>query len=447
MPETWLRALVVCGLLGGLAAAPGARAAGNAGEPGRVSQRLENGLEILVLPEPERDVAAVFVTYLVGSRDEEAGTRGYAHLFEHLMFTGTAAVPDWPKAMAELGGRSRSMTTTDWTAFQSEVPRTAVRRVLELEADRMRGLSLEAAGIAQATAAIRIEEAARSAEPYTIAAIADRLRPLAFPEHPYARAPVADTLDATAPDRCRAFYAQHYGPDRALLVVAGGVDPDSAIAQASALFGGVASTGTVRAPLPPLPPPSVRSRVEPSADGETIIAIGYRVPGLGKPDFSLSRLVHAFLAGGAAPILRDAVRDGGPPAVLANAALDEATGLLTVAVHLGPGTDPRPARERLVAAVPLLVETIDAQALTHSRDRLRLTDASLASTVSGRAAAAARNYLARRERAAGDASAGVDLIELNPADCARFANTYLGPDAAVSLLIAPPASAGATETR
>ncbi len=470
IPAAVLAVILIAALMGTSAspAAAGETAPGSAMR----SERLPNGLEVLVLPEPGRDVAAVIMFYRVGSRDEEPGTTGYAHLFEHLMYTGTAAVPDWHATMTALGGKTRSATAPDWTAFASDVPRSAATRVIALEADRMHGLTLDRAAVTRAMADIRNEDAARSAAPLAAADLADLLRPLAFPGHPYARAQKPRTMDAADPDRCRAFYSRHVGPDRAVLVVAGGVDPDSIVAAARAATSTLAPAGATRPPLPPLPPlppPDARRRVE-SRAGPPTIAAGYRVPRLGEPDFAAAKLVHALLAD-AAPILGAAVADGGPGAPWVGVDLDEATGLLTVAARPDPTTAPAPALDRLIAAVPLVIEAGDPQSIATTRDRLRLTEAALAGTVGGRAAAAARAYLAAGTAASGPAavapgatpaapavrtagsaaaaqpgaSAGAEFAALGASDVIRFAGAQLRADQAVSLILAPAPSAGATD--
>ncbi len=410
---------------------------GAAAVPVLESERLDNGLEVLILPEPGREVAAVLVWYLTGSRDEEPGTFGYAHLFEHLMFSGTQDVPDWDEAVAALGGRSQSMTTSNWTAFETDISLLHVNRIIALEADRMRGLKLDRAAVAQALDDIRLEQVARGRQPLTVGDLGDLLRPLAFPDHPFALAPKATDLDPADPELCRAFYSRHYGPDRAMLVVAGGVVADSILAAARHHFGPIPSTGAVRSPLPALPPlPAERRSLVPGR-GSPTVAAGYRVPRLGEADATLSRLVHAVINQGAAPILREAVRDGGPPAVAVSAALDQSIGLLTVAARLDPGADPDTALDRLINALPLVVEAIDEQLIATSREQLRLADATLSGTVSARAAAAAQDYMAKSESPGDESVPGAHLVALGSDDCTRFARTYLQPEAAVSLVFAP----------
>jgi predicted Zn-dependent peptidase len=385
--------------------------------------------------------------YRVGSRDEEAGTTGYAHLFEHLMYTGTAAVPDWHATMTALGGKTRSQTATEWMVFASDVPRAAAARVIAIEADRMRGLTLDRAAVSRAVADIGNEEAARSAAPLAAADLADLLRPLAFPGHPHARPQKPRTMDPADPDRCRAFYTRHFGPDRALLVVAGGVDPDTVLAAARGTMGHFAPAGATRPPLPaltPLPPLAARRRVE-ARPGAPTIAVAYRVPRLGEPGFPAAKLVHALLAE-STPILGAALADGGPGATWAGIDLDEATGLLTVGARLDPGADPATALDRLGAAVPLVLEASAPQIIATTRDRLRMTEAALTGTVGGRAAAAARDHLAAGAPAPADAAA--ELAALRASDVTRFAGDHLRADQAVSLILAPapnssPASAGA----
>jgi zinc protease len=105
---------------------------------------LPNGLKVLFLADHKAPVATVQVFYHVGSKDEHVGNRGVAHMFEHLMFKGSAHVPpeDHSRLLKEVGGQVNAFTTEDVTAFHQTVPPSVVDFAIKLEAERMRGLRL-----------------------------------------------------------------------------------------------------------------------------------------------------------------------------------------------------------------------------------------------------------------------------------------------------------------
>lgn len=104
---------------------------------------LENGLTVILQNIPEASIANVNVLYKVGSRNETPTKTGLAHLFEHLMFTGTAAVPDYDTPIQLAGGENNAFTNTDFTNYYISVPKQNLDLAIFLEADRMHNLSLK----------------------------------------------------------------------------------------------------------------------------------------------------------------------------------------------------------------------------------------------------------------------------------------------------------------
>ena len=108
------------------------------------SWTLPNGLQVLFLADHKAPIATVQVFYHVGSKDEHVGIRGVAHMFEHMMFKGSAHVPpeEHARLLKEVGGQVNAFTTEDLTAYHDTVPPSYVGFALELEAERMRNLKL-----------------------------------------------------------------------------------------------------------------------------------------------------------------------------------------------------------------------------------------------------------------------------------------------------------------
>jgi len=191
---------------------------------------LDNGLRLIVHEDHTTPLAAVNVWYHVGSRDEEPGRTGFAHLFEHLMFEGSANVPpgEFDRALEEVGGSNNGSTTADRTNYWETVPSNAVELALFLEADRMGGL-LEVLSAerfdAQRDVVMNERRESYDNRPYGLAH--ERLLNALYAEdHPY-HWPVigfmADIEAASLAD-AQAFCRTWYTPNNASIAVAGDVE-------------------------------------------------------------------------------------------------------------------------------------------------------------------------------------------------------------------------------
>src|SRR6056297_431034 len=210
------------------------------GADGIESHELANGLRVALAPRPGARTVTVRVAYEVGSRDDPDGLGGLAHLVEHLMFKGSERVADGEhfRRVRDVGGRVNAFTDWDLTEYVDTLPPSALPRVLESEADRMRGLRLDAASLETQRAAIQEEEALRILNvPYAEAA-ASFLGQI-WRQTPYDHSPMgtdAERQAATLAD-VEAFHAEHHAPDNAVLVLTGGFDPVAARASIAETFG------------------------------------------------------------------------------------------------------------------------------------------------------------------------------------------------------------------
>jgi predicted Zn-dependent peptidase len=373
------------------------------------SEALPNGLIVLLDPAPEREVVAVQIWYRTGYADDL--TPGDAHLIEHLMSEGTAAVPDFNAAMRSVGARTRSATGPELTRFESEVPRAGLDSVLVLEADRMRGLKIDHGSVGRAEKEIAAEEEARAGRrPQSLADFAERVAPFLFGDHPFG--PVSGPV---TPDRCQAFYEQFYGPERALLVLAGGFDPDRARRAIKTHFGPLAKTGAPARERPPRPALKGEARAV-SAPGTPHVVLAYFLPGPESKLFPAVPLVPSFLNVEGLPLVEQICAQAGAPARFLGGTLDETTGLLCVVAR--PQAQAAPVAEALSSALPLLLETIDAQTFATVRDRSRLAAAKAAASLAVRATARAQAELARSAGKRGEAKS---LSELTERDLAALA--------------------------
>lgn len=225
------------------------------------SRVLGNGLTVVAAPDPSLPVVGLTVLYRVGSRHEERGRAGFAHLFEHLMFEGT---PNAPRGLFDRicegsGGQNNGQTRPDVTVYVSTAPSEALDRLLWLEADRMTDLDFREETLATQRDVVKEEILANVRnDPYGLFELQE-LPGLLFEKWESAHDAYGDftDLDAATLHDVRAFFAAHYVPNNAVLCVAGDVDPDELFRRAEELFGAIPS-GT----LPPRPDLLERRRTE-----------------------------------------------------------------------------------------------------------------------------------------------------------------------------------------
>jgi predicted Zn-dependent peptidase len=223
-----------------------------------VERYLDNGLRVVVNTDHAVPAVAVTVMYGVGSRHDPVGRTGFAHLFEHLMFQGSANVgPGEHASIVEgVGGFYNGTTSFDVTTYYQTVPDGALDLALWLEADRMGGLlaALTQENLDNQRDVVKNERRQNYDNvPYGTAY--ERLFRLAIPAgHPYHHLPIgrmAD-LDAATRDDCARFFTEHYLPNNAVLSIVGDVEPDVAFSSAERYLGAIPS-----GPPPPRPPDTV----------------------------------------------------------------------------------------------------------------------------------------------------------------------------------------------
>lgn len=206
---------------------------------------LANGLRVVLSQDLHAPVVAVNLWYGVGSRHEPEGRTGFAHLFEHLMFQGSAHVPKngYFEQIERVGGSCNATTWFDRTNYYAVVPPEHLELALWLESDRM-GWMLP--GMDQAKLdnqrAVVINEKREHYDNQPYGDWVERLLPLVYPDgHPYAHPVIGyveDIESATLAD-VREFFATHYRPGNAVLTVAGHFDPSHALEAIAKYFGAI----------------------------------------------------------------------------------------------------------------------------------------------------------------------------------------------------------------
>jgi predicted Zn-dependent peptidase len=215
---------------------------------------LDNGLRVVLSEDHLTPVAAVCLWYDVGSRHEVKGRTGLAHLFEHLMFQGSASVPGNGhfELVQGAGGSLNGTTSFERTNYFETMPAHQVELALWLEADRMGSLltSLDLTGLDNQRAVVKNERRQRYDNvPYGTAF--ERLVAMAFPEgHPYHHTPIGSMadLDAATLEDAQDFFTTYYAPNNAVLAVVGDIDPEQTLAWIEKYFGSIPAHDGKRPP-------------------------------------------------------------------------------------------------------------------------------------------------------------------------------------------------------
>lgn len=244
------RSLVLAALAGALAlpAALPAQAAAPSPVPDILYTKytLRNGLTLLVHEDHKAPIAAVNVWYHVGSKNEQPGKTGFAHLFEHLMFNGSENYnDDYFKAVEPLGATDMNGTTNeDRTNYFENVPVSALDRILFLESDRMGHLVgvIDSARLNEQRGVVQNEKRQGENEPYGKAWIT--IAENTFPKgHPYSWSVIGsmEDLNAASLANVKDWFRTYYGPSNAVLVVAGDVRADDIRRRVERYFGDIPS--------------------------------------------------------------------------------------------------------------------------------------------------------------------------------------------------------------
>ncbi len=219
---------------------------------------LENGLEVVVIPDRRAPVVTHMLWYKVGSADEPEGQSGVAHFLEHLMFKGTTNNPDgaFSKMVADRGGQENAFTSLDYTAYFQRVAKEHLPLMMELEADRMENLVLSEEVVAPERDVV-LEERRNRVDSEPRSKLREAMNAITFVNHPYGSPVIGweSEIKALNKDSALAFYDRFYTPNNAVLVVAGDVEPSDVRQLAEKTYGKVARRAEPGDRVRPAEPP------------------------------------------------------------------------------------------------------------------------------------------------------------------------------------------------
>lgn len=282
---------------------------------------LDNGIKLIVREDHRAPVVVSQVWYKVGASHEHSGITGVSHALEHMMFKGTHKHPpgDFSRIIAEHGGRENAFTGRDYTAYFQQLEASRLAISFELEADRMRNLTLPADEFAREIEVIKEERRLRTDDdPQALAW--EQLYAAAFTASPYGDPIIGwmNDLDHITIEDLRQWYRLWYAPDNATVVVVGDVSPEEVHRLARRHFGRLKAGKQERV---------IKPRIEPEQPGErrvTVraparvpwVAMGYKVPVLrtaveDTDAYALEVLAGVLSGGGSARLERHLVREEG----------------------------------------------------------------------------------------------------------------------------------------
>ncbi|CAN5127693.1 pitrilysin family protein [soil metagenome] len=270
---------------------------------GITEYRLQNGLRVLVFPDNSKQTITVNMTYMVGSKHENYGETGMAHLLEHLVFKGTPKHPNIPEELTSHGAQPNGSTWLDRTNYFETFNATEenLKWALDLESDRMVNSFISKKDLDSEMTVVRNEFESGENDPGSV--LMERVMSTAYLWHNYGKSTIGSKADLeNVPiDRLQAFYKRYYQPDNAVLTVAGKFDEAKTIELVNQYFG-----------VAPKPVRDLQASytLDPTQDGERsvvlkrvgdvqVVTCAYHIPAGSHPDYAAIEVLSRIL--GSAP--------------------------------------------------------------------------------------------------------------------------------------------------
>jgi zinc protease len=340
---------------------------------GITEYRLANGLQILLAPDESKPTTTVNVTYHVGSRHENYGETGMAHLLEHLLFKGSPATPDPKAEFARRGLNFNGTTSFDRTNYFASFAADAqnLKWYLDWQADAMVHSFIARKDLDSEMTVVRNEMESGENNPQTV--LWQRGLASLFDWHNYGKPTIGARADVENVDiaRLQAFYRRYYQPDNATLIVSGRFDPAQVLGWAEAAFGKLEKPARTLPALYTLDPAQdgERAYTVRRAGGVPLLLASYHAPAAASPDYAAVEAIAQILLDEPSGRLHKRLVQRGLAAGVWGWAWDLADpGAMMFGVQLAPGQDVEAARAGLLAAVEsIAAEPITAEELARAK--------------------------------------------------------------------------------
>lgn len=344
---------------------------------------LDNGLQVIVVPNHLSPAVNQMVWYKVGSADETPGKLGLAHYLEHLMFRGTSTIGpgEFSKRIAAQGGEDNAFTSYDYTAYHETVAADRLQMIMQMEADRMQNLQIKPETSVPELSVVLNERQQRT-DNNPEGRFNEKLKHLLMPQHPYGRPVIGwkneieqlNAADATE------FYKQHYAPNNAIVIISGDVDPDEVMRMAKSIYGPIPAVNLSPRKLVP-------ASTDPQQHRLTMVDVGVEQPQLELdivvPSYSTQKNNEAY----AYEVLSEAL-DGGEVGPLYKKLVVEKTlasgvgtnydpdargdDIFTIALTPHPGKAPDTLEKALYEELKHLAQTgLDAKTVENAKRRMQ----------------------------------------------------------------------------
>ena len=342
-------------------------------------ETLPNGLHVIYAPLRQAPVVHVRVLYHVGSKDERPDRQGFAHMFEHMMFRGSAHVKpeQHMRLIGTVGGNSNAFTSFDQTVYVNTVPSEHLEMALYLEADRMASFKVDENIYKTERKVVAEEWRIRQNRPY--GTMFEKFLANAFSKHSYRWTPIGnmDHLRAAEVAELQEFFNTYYLPNNAVLVIAGDFDLAEAKKLVHRYYAWIPAGPKVERQIPAEPEQTEARRVAlPDRVPLPAVMIGYHLPPYESEDHDALGLLGSILSGGrSARLDRMLVYTEKPLAVNVSAGpmVLEDAGVFNVSATVMQGRDPKAVEKMLVDAIAEVVEKgVTAEELEKAKTQARV---------------------------------------------------------------------------
>jgi zinc protease len=394
---------------------------------GITEYQLDNGLQVLLFPDPSTPTVTVNLTVLVGSRHEGYGETGMAHLLEHMVFKGTPTHRDIPKLLKEHGARFNGSTWVDRTNYYETMAGTDANLEfgISLEADRMVNSYVKREDLLSEMTVVRSEFEMGENNPEGI--LNQRMMAVAYEWHNYGKSTIGNRSDIERVpiEKLQAFYHKYYRPDNAMLVVAGKFDEAKALAYITKYFG-------------PIQPPKEKLDTtytdEPAQDGERrvvlrrvgkigVVGLIYHIPAGPHEDLPAVEVLNGVLVKEpSGRLYKSLVETHKALSVSGRASVWHDPGVLEISAELDPKMSHEEVQKSMIESVespsPFTEEEVERAKRSILKDReLLMTNSNRIGIVLSEWGAAGdwRLFFLHRDRVA----------KVTPSDVYRVARKYL----------------------
>ncbi|WP_420141874.1 M16 family metallopeptidase [Sphingomonas sp.] len=402
---------------------------------------LANGLRVVSMPDTSGTTVSVQVWYDVGGKDDPRGRSGFAHLFEHLMFKATRNMPAgmFDRLTEDVGGANNASTDDDFTEYHEVAPANQLERLLWAESERMGSLVIDQAAFAAERDVVKEELRGDAARPY------DSLFRLYVPaanytNSTYARSPIGSIadLDAATVEDVRAFHAQYYRPDNAVLVVSGNYKQADLDRWVDRYF------GPLRKPGWAIPRTSVAEPVRTQARRHVLnapdtplpaVVMTWQLPPRKDPDLAAISMIDAILSGGESSRLYQSLvyqdRIAAEAGVMADTR--KGTGMFTAYAVLAGGKKVEDAEAALRREIGRLRDApVRPEELDRVKNQVITSALKSRETAQGRASTVASGLILEDDPHASDKMLA-EIQALTAADIQRAARRWLPDDRTVTI--------------